>query len=357
MTPVPDAPSISVVVPTHNRADRLAGVVRALRDQTLVEPYELLIVDDASTDGTWEELGRLAAEYDFVRPLRVDVNRGPATARNQGWRSARSPYVAFTDDDCLPEPRWLEGLLAALRNADVVQGRTIPNPDHRERWGPFSHTITMPYEMGYYETCNMAYRRDTLEQVGGFDEGFRFPWGEDMDLAWRAKYSGATSTFAEDAVVRHEISDSDWRRYMRSLRRKEGMVLAFEKHPELRWTLNDGHFFQPQHVAALGAVAGGIVALTNPTKPARLAIALATGAWYAHKCRYSRMKPSRKLGWFGVVPRAFIADLYELWVLGQASARYRTTVLVHRSATRTTPAPRDCSERPSTSATAPAPGR
>jgi GT2 family glycosyltransferase len=355
MAPVPDAPLISVVVPTHNRADRLAGLVRALREQTVVEPFEVIVVDDASTDDTYDELGRLAAEHGFLRPLRLDVNRGPATARNFGWRSAQGVYVAFTDDDCLPEPGWLSGLLNGLRVADVVQGRTVPNPDHYEKRGPFSHTLKMTYEMGYYETCNMAYRRDVLERVGGFDEGFRFPWGEDMDLAWRAKYDGASSTFVHDAVVRHEISSSDWCRYMRSLRRREGVVLAFQKHPELRWELNEGKFFQPQHVAALGATAAGIVALTNPAKPASLALALAAGGWYARACRHSHYKPSRKLCWFGVVPMAFIADMYELYVFARASVRYRTAVLLRRPATRTTPAPPCCFERPRTSATPPAP--
>jgi GT2 family glycosyltransferase len=356
MAAVPDAPVISVVIPTHNRTDRLRDLIRALRDQTVQEPFEVLVVDDASTDDTWDELGRLAAEHRFLRPLRLDVNRGPATARNLGWRSAHGTYVAFTDDDCLPEPGWLTGLLTGLRVADVVQGCTVPNPDHVHRSGPFSHTVKMTYELGFYETCNMAYRRDVLERVGGFDERIRFAWGEDTDLAWRAKNSGASSTFVDDAVVRHEISDSDWRRYMRLLPRREGIVLAFREYPQLRWEhLNEGRFFQPQHKAALGATAAGILAATKPTSPARLALALAAGGWYARACRHSHMKPSRKLYWFGVVPMAFIADMYELFLLARASVRFRTAVLVRRPTTRTTHAPRSCSERPSTSATAPAP--
>src|SRR5438045_9363653 len=110
MAPLPDTPLISVVIPTHNRSNRLHTLIEVLQDQTVQEPFEVIIVDDASTDDTWDELGRLAARHGFLRPLRVEANRGPATARNVGWRSARGTYVAFTEDDCLPEHAWLAGL-------------------------------------------------------------------------------------------------------------------------------------------------------------------------------------------------------------------------------------------------------
>src|SRR5438128_1544197 len=126
---MPTKPTISVVVPTHNRRALLERLVRALEHQEGAPPYEVVIVDDGFADGTADALARLAA--DAAVPLRTvlrDLNGGPAAARNAGWEVATAPLVAFTDDDCVPDRKWLARLATRFEDADVVQGRTVPDP-------------------------------------------------------------------------------------------------------------------------------------------------------------------------------------------------------------------------------------
>ena len=98
---------------------------------------------------------------------------GPAAARNAGWHAALGQLVAFTDDDCVPQPEWLATLAAALQVADIAQGCTLPDPAQEHLLGPFARTMDVRSETGYYQTCNVGYRRSVLEAVGGFDDDLR----------------------------------------------------------------------------------------------------------------------------------------------------------------------------------------
>lgn len=135
-------PKVAVVVPSHGRADRLERLLRALAKQDLpAGDFEVVVVDDASPDGTGAVLAK--AEASGTLPLRVltqPVRRGPAAARNLAWRSTGAPVIAFTDDDCVPDPGWLRAGLAALDGrARVAVGRTAPSPDQLHLAGaPFS---------------------------------------------------------------------------------------------------------------------------------------------------------------------------------------------------------------------------
>src|SRR5260370_11204110 len=116
--PLP-APVVSVVIATRGRAELLAGVVAALEAQRGVGPFEVVFVDDASGDDTPVELGRLQRTSTIPIVVRSqERQQGPAAARNVGWRAARAPFVAFTDDDCRPGPDWLAGLVRHLEHAD-----------------------------------------------------------------------------------------------------------------------------------------------------------------------------------------------------------------------------------------------
>jgi GT2 family glycosyltransferase len=322
---VPPEPRISVVVATHNRAHLLPRLVDALAGQAGAEPFEAVIVDDGSSDDTSRELQRLASEAPFpLRPLRLEHNVGAAAARNAGWRAGRAPLVAFTDDDCVPQPGWLAALSTALSDHDAVQGQTRPDPAQRHKLGPFARTIDVTWERGFYETCNMGYRRVALERSGGFDERFRRPYGEDCDLAWRVKDAGGQSTFAPDALVHHDIWPSDYRAYLRDKRRHGGIVLAVKNHPALR--ARRGLFQNGTHPSAVLAVAGGTLFLVRPGA-VTLATAAAAGAAYTWNCRLYHAGPRRKVYWLAILPLNLVADLYEVAVLARASVRYRTNVL------------------------------
>jgi GT2 family glycosyltransferase len=322
------APKVSVVVATHDRIELLPRVVRALEHEPGAADLELVVVDDASSDGTWEMLETIARESPLpVRPMRMPHNVGPAAARNAGWRAASAPLIAFTDDDCIPQPGWVAAIVAGLDQADLVQGVTLPDPAQADKRGPFSRWMEMRTEEGFYPTCNMGYRREVLEVIGGFDEGFRHPYGEDTDLAWRAKEVGFSSALAADAVVFHEMWPSNYMAYARDARRREGMVMAMSRHPGLRRRLGKGVFLWRRHPPAIAQLGALVFLAGDPRSPRRWTAALAAGAWYAWICRREHPKPRSKAGWAAVVPLSLAADVYEIGVLAAASVRYRTLLL------------------------------
>src|SRR6266446_4189885 len=125
------APEISVVVPSHDRPVRLRWLLNARGEQTLErDRFEVVVVHDSG--GETSELLR-THELALDGTLRgIEVDTPDATRkRNTGWRAARSPHVAFTDDDCRPPAEWVDRALAAARRhpGGVVQGMTMPDPD------------------------------------------------------------------------------------------------------------------------------------------------------------------------------------------------------------------------------------
>ena len=231
------APRASVVLATHDRADRLAALLDGLRAQT-ADGFEVVVVDDASTDDTPRVLREEAARGDLeLRTVRFEANRGPAAARNAGWRAARAPFVAFTDDDCVPSPGWLEAMLEAhaQQPAALVQGRTDPHPDELHADGPFSRTLRVHRAGPHFQTCNVAYPRALLERLGGFDEvTFTVPGGEDADLAWRALGDGVPVAFSQRAQVFHAVSRLGALGKLRVAWRWSETMRIYARYPRLR---------------------------------------------------------------------------------------------------------------------------
>jgi glycosyltransferase involved in cell wall biosynthesis len=233
---------VSVVVCTRNRPETLAAALEAIEHQTLQrERYEVIVVDDGSTDDT-AAVARAAG----AQVIRFPEHRGVAAARNEGFRSAQAPIVAFTDDDCVPAREWLEELLKAFRDRSVdgVAGCVVPASTTRlmlryiEARNPLAPlpadlgTSRRPLERlaGYLKetvrgrdaggsgeiyalaTANAAFRVSLLESIGGFEE--RFEAAEDEELCKRAhrRPGGARLVYRESAVVRHifkpELNDT-----------------------------------------------------------------------------------------------------------------------------------------------------
>lgn len=192
-------PLISIVVPTCNRPMALRRCLEALAPdvQTIDAPCEVLVSDDGRSNPVRD---RLLPGFPWVRWLEGPA-RGPAANRNHGARHARGKWLAFTDDDCLPDKDWLAALARYFTkpDVDVVEGRTLV-PDRS--WHPFRYGVEN-LSGGQYWTCNLAVRRAIFEQLGGFDEEFPEPAFEDVEFAARFQAAGSMAVFAEDAVVYH----------------------------------------------------------------------------------------------------------------------------------------------------------
>jgi len=261
---------VSVVVPTFERAARLPGLVAALEAQTLPrDEFEVIISDDGSSDETPQVLEDLRSRSGIdLRVERAPQNGGAAAARNLGWRAARAPVIAFTDDDCVPAPGWLEAGLAALEasGAGIVQGRTLPDPSVRREVG-FWRSIAVEEFSNRYETCNIFYRIDVLRETNGFDAGFRLGLqtgiseGEDMELGWRARRLGVTGAFAAEALVHHAVTFPGLRFLLRSAFDVRNLATMVRRFPEMRKEILFMRvFLARRHVAFLAALGGIAVA-------------------------------------------------------------------------------------------------
>jgi GT2 family glycosyltransferase len=182
----------SVIIATRNRPHELETCLDALRAQTSARPYEVIVVDDGSVPPV------CLPTDPRLRCVR-SPSSGPAAARNLGIRVAHGDVILFTDDDTLPAPNWIESACAFLDAHPVhrgVEGPTVSRPVD----ALYEHTVTNDGP-GAWWTCNVAYRRSALEAIGGFCERFRWPHGEDVDLALRIQRLGPIGFSTEMAVV------------------------------------------------------------------------------------------------------------------------------------------------------------
>ena len=309
------------MVATRNRAERLARLLASLRAQTLPpDRFEVIVVDDGSTDGTARELDR--REGLELQTIRRDSSGGPSVARNAGWRAAASALVAFIDDDCEADPRWLECVLAAAAEhpGAVVQGRTDPLPGEAHLISPFTRTVRVNQLGPYYQTCNILYPRELLERLGGFEESYRLPAGEDTDLAWRAIEAGRETVFAPDAQVFHAVNELGPLGRLRVGWKWGGSVALFRRHPQLREThLYRGVFWTGYHYLLVRAIIAVLLRRRLPPLVVRWLGYPYVGSLFERCERHG----GRRL----LAPYWVLVDLVELYAVLRASVKHRTLVI------------------------------
>ena len=201
---------VAVIICTRDRPALLRGAIAAA--QAVCRPGdELVVVDSASRDATGVAL---VVERAGVRLERCS-DPGVSRARNAGAAATSAPVLAFTDDDCRPQPGWTAAIAAAFgrREMGLVTGRVVPD---RAGGKVLSvHLDECPRTLSAYDDpaqagsgANMAVRRGAFDAVGGFDEEFgpgaRFPAAEDHELFWRVLRAGFAGSYVPDAVVVHE---------------------------------------------------------------------------------------------------------------------------------------------------------
>lgn len=229
-------PRVSVVVPTFERSALLTRCLDALMMQDIApHDFEVIIVDDAD-DAETRELVECCAQKVMVdgytlRYLPVKYNHGPAAARNMGWRAAQGEIIAFTDDDCIPCPGWLNAGLAAFEDGIAgVAGRIVVPmvgiPTDYER----NAALLASCE---FVTANCFYRRDVLKETGGFDERFTSAWREDSDFIFTLQERKCRFASAPDAVVTHPVRPARWGISIFQQRKSMFNALLYKKHPAL----------------------------------------------------------------------------------------------------------------------------
>ncbi len=201
-------PVFSVVVPTRNRPRELAACLAALaRLDYPPDRLEVIVVDDGG-----DEAIALAPSGGLPVTLCHQAHGGPARARNTGAEAAGGTFLAFTDDDCEPDPGWLraaEGVLGS--GAAAAAGRSMNGPDGGRLAAAsqllvdylYSHYNADPEDARFATSNNFVVDREVFRAVGGFDEAFTRAAGEDRELVHRLRAHGHRIVYAPDAVVQH----------------------------------------------------------------------------------------------------------------------------------------------------------
>lgn len=314
----PDSvPRVAVIVPTRNRASTLPTLLEALERQDLGrESFEVIVVDNSSTDGTaalmqdWQTKATLSLRY-FVKD-----NRGPAASRNYGAARARGEVLAFTDSDCIPRPTWLSSGVQSLDDgAGIVCGPiTVQEPSFLDQ-----QIGAATRDDGLYPTANLIVRRAAFEAVGGFDERLGiYAWGgvvggEDTDLAWRLKRTGARAVFNIRTEVHHQALPLSLGQWMLRPMLYRSIPMLVRRIPELRETLlwhryfgGKDHFFF--HVAWLGVAAAAL------TRQWLLIMFAVPWAWMVFHLVWPRVRRGR----IDLAGAVFLLTLYRYFALSVA---------------------------------------
>ncbi len=256
----------SVIVPAYNAADTIGACLDALARQTVpTGSYEVIVVDDGSTDGTAE----VAREHGAI--VISQPNAGPAAARNRGAEAARGEILLFTDADCEPTPGWIAAFARAFdANPDAVGAKGTYLSRQREIVARFTQ---MEYEERYarmegrdridfVDTYSAAYRRDTFLDAGGFDTTFPTASVEDQDFSFRVARLGRRMIYVPEARVYHRHNRTVGAYWKRKFYIGYWKALVTRRFPER--LVSDSH--TPQTLKLQMALASA-VALLLPLLP------------------------------------------------------------------------------------------
>ena len=231
---------VSIIIPTHNRQPLLAEAIESIRRQRGVR-WEVIVVDDASTDGTWAWLCTHGDPR--ITALRQDVSRRQAAARNRGLAHARGPFVLFLDDDDLLWPQALHTLSTALRSHPAA----VAAIGAREDWFTWQNyrrrevhprrtvlrDVTPDLFAGWSAIPSQTlFRTDLIRVVGGFREAL-VPC-EDRDMLHRVAMRGPV-VFCPDPVVTYRITPAQWRPTNIRALREEVARRAIRRLPKAQW--------------------------------------------------------------------------------------------------------------------------
>ena len=260
-------PECSVVIATRDRSGALTRALESLARQDDAPPYEVIVVDNGSSDATREAVERAAASANVTYCYEAKPNRG--AARNRGVMQASGTFVLFCDDDVRVPPGWIAAHVNAHRgDNDVVNGPIINVTSAAAQPPP----RLANYSRAFLCTCNVSLRKATFERCGGFDERFDLYGWEDTELGLRLRAAGARWRFAWDAYLWHIKSPEEAPLAIEARKAVEKARMArrfVEKHPSRRARMATGthavNLFRAQYLLPerFVALCAGVAAEEN----------------------------------------------------------------------------------------------
>lgn len=233
---------ISVIIPTCNRNDLLTNCLQKLApggQSISFKEYEVIVTDD-SNGGIARDM--IFQYFPWVKWV-AGLSKGPASNRNNGVKYASGKWIAFTDDDCLPDFHWLEGFVQAIdgnKEINVFEGRTYADRPKKS----FAEVAPVNENGGHLPSCNFLIEKSFFEWMNGFDETYKFNF-EDMDLHYRLKKNEQKVLFVPQASVCHPWRKLNIQKLWKDLaNQKTGICCFIEKHPEVLRSFNSIHFIR-----------------------------------------------------------------------------------------------------------------
>lgn len=272
----------AVVIPTVGR-DSLHRLLAELDGSSGPRPKEVIVVDDRR-----EQKPPLAVSTELPLKVLTSGGRGPAAARNVGWRSAKARWICFLDDDVVPQPNWFEAVandIAEAENAGAVGSQAVIEvPLVAGRRATDDERRTHRLGTARWITADMAFERCALVAAGGFDERFPRAYREDSDLALRITRKG--NTMAEGSRrSTHPLAPTTWLSSVRAQIGNRDNALMRRKHgPTWRKEIGESRGRLPAHALTTAtAVAAVGLALVGQRRAARHAAA----AWCAFTAEFA----------------------------------------------------------------------
>lgn len=197
----------SVIVPAYNSEKTISSCIGALLVQKTNNTFEIIVVDDGSTDSTPIIAKSFGQKIRYFR----QKNSGPAKARNFGAKKARGKVILFTDSDCIPEKNWLDKMLAPFDDKEVAAVQGAYKTKQKGLVAIFGQLeIEHRYELmkkskqlDWVGSYSAAYKKEIYKKMGGFDESFPIASGEDSELSYKIQESGQKIIFNPNAIVYH----------------------------------------------------------------------------------------------------------------------------------------------------------
>lgn len=208
----------SIIVPAYNAGNTIKGCLSAVVNQSISrDDYEVIVVDDGSTDGTAGMVKKFPVKYMW------QPNRGSASARNHGAREATGKIILFTDSDCIPAYKWMEEMTKPFEKPDVIAVKGAYKTNQRSLIARLAQTefeerfemLKRAESIDMVDTYSAAFRRDIFWKAGGFDESFPVANNEDTDLSYKLSSAGYKMVFNPEAIVYHLRHPDTLLRYVR----------------------------------------------------------------------------------------------------------------------------------------------
>ncbi len=219
----------SIVVCTYNRLNYLKKCLASLLKIDF-PIYEIIIVNDCSTDGTREFLDGI--NNDKIRIIHHGTNQGLSASRNTGIKNAAHNLIAFTDDDCQPDTNWLTELAKGFNNEKIglVSGQVFYINNNYKGYFPerLVSNLNAKWPMG----ANIAYRKKVFETCSGFNNFYYQYCNEDSEMAIRAVNSGFLFNRAPNAIVYHQAMDWTPKTILRSAKSASVWPILKKKYPD-----------------------------------------------------------------------------------------------------------------------------